>query len=166
MAEREVTVSGNRNRCPYCHDTLGGETFTCSACQTTHHRKCWDEQGGCTVLGCAGNTDDRSVVGEKQTSNESSGWVTTAAGRTRVIDVSDQLDRIGTEEARPKAADGRRTRLWPTAVLLVVAYSLPFWSRWLSAELQQLMAVVVIVAFAITVALAASVFARRRSGSD
>lgn len=52
MRELEIEISGRKDRCPYCHDTLGGETFTCTACQTTHHTKCWEENAGCTLLGC------------------------------------------------------------------------------------------------------------------
>jgi hypothetical protein len=39
--------------CPYCRDTLGesGVIF-CSFCQTSLHRECFNENRGCTTLGC------------------------------------------------------------------------------------------------------------------
>jgi hypothetical protein len=44
-----------RERCPYCHDSLGEvERVACEGCGTPHHPVCLEELGGCTVLGCAG----------------------------------------------------------------------------------------------------------------
>jgi len=41
-------------RCPYCRDEIkAGAQYACPACQTPHHRECWDQNGGCTVWGCA-----------------------------------------------------------------------------------------------------------------
>ena len=53
------------DRCPFCHTAIGGETFTCTACHSTHHRACWDENKGCTILGCVNNVSPRSAVAEK-----------------------------------------------------------------------------------------------------
>lgn len=41
--------------CPYCRapiDTQAEESLTCEACDTPHHRDCFEENGGCTVFGC------------------------------------------------------------------------------------------------------------------
>ncbi len=38
--------------CPYCHDELGGETWTCPACYTAQHLECARESKRCTSLGC------------------------------------------------------------------------------------------------------------------
>lgn len=44
-----------RERCPYCHDSLGEvERVACEGCGTPHHPVCLEELGGCTVLGCSG----------------------------------------------------------------------------------------------------------------
>lgn len=48
---RELDVSARR--CPFCHDALDAETTSCGACETIHHTACWDENGGCTIFGCA-----------------------------------------------------------------------------------------------------------------
>ncbi len=42
-------------RCPYCHDTFDCEESglaSCPGCRTIHHGDCFDEAGGCTLLGC------------------------------------------------------------------------------------------------------------------
>ncbi len=41
--------------CPYCRTPMedGSALILCPACSTPHHRECWDENGGCTVFGCA-----------------------------------------------------------------------------------------------------------------
>jgi hypothetical protein len=40
--------------CPYCRFPLksGSQAVRCDACGTVHHDECWQEGGGCTVLGC------------------------------------------------------------------------------------------------------------------
>jgi hypothetical protein len=41
-------------RCPYCRDEIeAGAEYFCPSCHTPHHQKCWEENGGCTVWGCA-----------------------------------------------------------------------------------------------------------------
>lgn len=41
-------------RCPYCHEAVArAEATTCPSCATDHHAECWQEGGGCTILGCA-----------------------------------------------------------------------------------------------------------------
>ena len=40
--------------CPYCQtmcDTALGTV--CPECRTMHHKDCWREYGGCTILGCS-----------------------------------------------------------------------------------------------------------------
>lgn len=43
---------GLQERCPYCHDQLGGSTQACSGCDAVYHEECALEQGGCAILGC------------------------------------------------------------------------------------------------------------------
>lgn len=51
-------------RCPYCHTDLQEEPelAKCGRCQTTHHAACWEEAGGCTVLGCGARRAARSAL--------------------------------------------------------------------------------------------------------
>jgi len=41
--------------CPYCHFPIKHEeaVTVCPSCRMPHHTECWQENGGCTVLGCA-----------------------------------------------------------------------------------------------------------------
>jgi TM2 domain-containing membrane protein YozV len=42
--------------CPYCRmpfDESGPPTIYCTACGVPHHEDCYQENGGCTVFGCA-----------------------------------------------------------------------------------------------------------------
>jgi TM2 domain-containing membrane protein YozV len=42
--------------CPYCRgpfDETGPPTIYCTACGVPHHEDCYQENGGCTVFGCA-----------------------------------------------------------------------------------------------------------------
>jgi hypothetical protein len=41
--------------CPYCRFPLkqGAPVQTCPACHASHHADCWNDNGGCAVLGCA-----------------------------------------------------------------------------------------------------------------
>lgn len=51
-------------RCPYCRSSLGeAQHFPCPVCRTEVHRACWNEHGGCPILGCAGRppTEGRSL---------------------------------------------------------------------------------------------------------
>ncbi|HZU95704.1 MAG TPA: RING finger protein [Planctomycetota bacterium] len=42
-------------RCPFCHDAVKGEDrVLCAACLTPHHRACYAEHDGCSLLGCPG----------------------------------------------------------------------------------------------------------------
>lgn len=49
-----VEAATDEGRCPYCHDVLeeAEEVRRCPACRTLHHRACFREAGGCTLLGC------------------------------------------------------------------------------------------------------------------
>jgi hypothetical protein len=38
--------------CSFCHDELGGETWTCPGCHTAQHLECARENKRCTSLGC------------------------------------------------------------------------------------------------------------------
>src|SRR5258708_35453600 len=42
--------------CPYCRapfDDVNGQAIECEGCGTPHHADCCEENGGCTVFGCA-----------------------------------------------------------------------------------------------------------------
>lgn len=45
---------GPKQSCPLCHDVLrnGGALVACEACETLYHEGCFEEFGGCAVLGC------------------------------------------------------------------------------------------------------------------
>lgn len=55
-----TTVDGSHAGvvCPYCSSPLavGDPAWECDSCSTVHHADCWQESGGCTVLGCADST--------------------------------------------------------------------------------------------------------------
>jgi hypothetical protein len=42
--------------CPYCRFTLkqGVQIAVCGACGAAHHAECWQDNGGCAVIACAG----------------------------------------------------------------------------------------------------------------
>ena len=51
-----ITISSEEagKTCPYCRFPLktGGQAERCDACGAVHHEECWEEGGGCAVLGC------------------------------------------------------------------------------------------------------------------
>ncbi|HBP23623.1 MAG TPA: hypothetical protein DEA08_38330 [Planctomycetes bacterium] len=53
---RGWTAGGDGLLCPYCRDDVAeeDELEACPHCRTLHHRDCYEEAGGCTLLGCAG----------------------------------------------------------------------------------------------------------------
>jgi len=52
----QITVSETAagKTCPYCRFPLkeGARAVRCGECGTVHHEECWQEGGGCAVLGC------------------------------------------------------------------------------------------------------------------
>lgn len=50
--------------CPYCKDVFGknDDVVICETCHVIHHKKCWEENQGCTSFGCSGTC--QSVHGE------------------------------------------------------------------------------------------------------
>jgi hypothetical protein len=52
----KIRVSSARlaRTCPLCRAALGEALprRSCASCATLHHAACWDELGGCAVLGC------------------------------------------------------------------------------------------------------------------
>ena len=51
--------------CPYCRTEIGeveGERKDCPTCNTPHHADCFEENGGCTVFGCASAPSDEAKV--------------------------------------------------------------------------------------------------------
>ncbi|MBX3471091.1 MAG: hypothetical protein KF878_29845 [Planctomycetes bacterium] len=61
--EREVAGDAEgRTRCVYCRDGLAGDEddlVACERCRTAVHAECWEEHGGCPVLGCDGRAPER-----------------------------------------------------------------------------------------------------------
>lgn len=49
--------------CPYCKTKINEEDATkvCSACGVLYHEKCWEENGGCTTVGCTEYHREESV---------------------------------------------------------------------------------------------------------
>lgn len=53
---------GGSMRCPYCHDGYApdeSDLTSCPGCRTLHHGECFDEAGGCTLLGCTRSRAER-----------------------------------------------------------------------------------------------------------
>lgn len=48
-----VMVSSPGGTCQVCGGELASEIVACPACETHHHRECWDFAGGCATYGCA-----------------------------------------------------------------------------------------------------------------
>src|SRR5206468_12143227 len=50
--------------CPYCSAGIEspGEGVFCQCCGAAHHRECWEENGGCTVVGCAAAPADEPKI--------------------------------------------------------------------------------------------------------
>lgn len=61
-----ITISSDEagKTCPYCRFPLksGGRAERCDACGTVHHEECWEEGGGCAVLGCRNAGAARSAT--------------------------------------------------------------------------------------------------------
>jgi hypothetical protein len=60
-----VRDRAGKTRCPYCRAGVSGdeETLTaCGACRTVLHEACWEEHGGCPILGCRGTERERRRV--------------------------------------------------------------------------------------------------------
>jgi hypothetical protein len=55
-----VDVSG-KTRCPYCHAGVDvhEDLVACEACATVLHSDCWEELGGCPIMGCGGARPER-----------------------------------------------------------------------------------------------------------
>jgi hypothetical protein len=51
-----VTPSEKGKTCPYCQFPIrnGADIMVCPGCKLTHHRECWQENGGCTTFACKG----------------------------------------------------------------------------------------------------------------
>ncbi|MEV4422669.1 RING finger protein, partial [Patulibacter sp. NPDC049589] len=55
-SHRTATSDDSGRTCPYCRFPLkvGAEVDGCGECHAVHHADCWQEGGGCAVVGCAG----------------------------------------------------------------------------------------------------------------
>lgn len=51
-----MTSSEKGKTCPYCQYPIrnGADIMVCPGCKLTHHRECWQENGGCTTFACKG----------------------------------------------------------------------------------------------------------------
>jgi hypothetical protein len=58
-AHRTAAFEEAGRPCPYCRFPLkqGEQVSACGACSAVQHSDCWRENGGCSVLGCAGARD-------------------------------------------------------------------------------------------------------------
>ncbi len=57
MPQTRVATADDAGRsCPYCRFPIkqGAEVAACGVCGAPHHMECWDENGGCAVVACAG----------------------------------------------------------------------------------------------------------------
>jgi hypothetical protein len=44
---------GNAVLCPFCGSPLNvDEQYICPECEIGHHLECWEQNGGCTTVGC------------------------------------------------------------------------------------------------------------------
>jgi hypothetical protein len=61
--ERRAAVDAlGKMRCPYCRAGITGEDdalSACGTCKTVLHEACWEEHGGCPILGCTGRDPER-----------------------------------------------------------------------------------------------------------
>ena len=53
-------MSDKKIVCAYCHSEAKNE-FTCKDCKTIFHADCYEENGGCSVLGCKGFAEDKPL---------------------------------------------------------------------------------------------------------
>jgi Prokaryotic RING finger family 1 len=53
---RDATWEDSGRSCPYCRFALkeGAPLIECGHCHAPHHADCWNDNGGCAVMGCAG----------------------------------------------------------------------------------------------------------------
>lgn len=66
---RPATPADAGRACPYCRFTLkqGAGVVECGGCHAPHHEDCWNDNGGCAVMGCVGappaaGSEDATVV--------------------------------------------------------------------------------------------------------
>ena len=50
--------------CPFCQTPIveGDARRTCPSCASANHQDCWNEAGGCSVVGCASAKADTSNI--------------------------------------------------------------------------------------------------------
>jgi Prokaryotic RING finger family 1 len=55
MSSADVGAVEAGRTCPYCRFPLKPDVpaVRCDACSSVYHRECWEEGGGCAILGCA-----------------------------------------------------------------------------------------------------------------
>ncbi|MEK6234847.1 MAG: hypothetical protein N2C14_09055 [Planctomycetales bacterium] len=46
------TTPGNQPTCQICGEEIHEEKVDCLACDSPHHRECWDYAGACSIYGC------------------------------------------------------------------------------------------------------------------
>ncbi|HEV7493336.1 RING finger protein [Baekduia sp.] len=53
---RATSVDEAGRSCPYCRFALkqGSSIVECGYCRALHHAECWIDNGGCSIMGCAG----------------------------------------------------------------------------------------------------------------
>ncbi len=66
-ALRGLAIDEHAGRpCPYCRFALkaGVDIVQCGACGSVHHADCWDDNGGCSIVACAGGPGEGSTTGQ------------------------------------------------------------------------------------------------------
>ncbi|MEV4422449.1 hypothetical protein AB0L40_21105 [Patulibacter sp. NPDC049589] len=61
---RPARVDEAGRSCPYCRFPLkpGTGVAECGSCHAVHHDECWEEGGGCAVVGCNATSETRTLV--------------------------------------------------------------------------------------------------------
>jgi hypothetical protein len=135
---RPVVASVKRH-CPYCKDDLRSEPeVLCAKCLTPHHKSCFSENRGCSLLGCAGTKSVSAAeatldvcpsCGEHTpTGAPFCAWCRTPLGGAR-------LPRHVTRPAEPVQVQSRARFLATCAALLLMGLS----TGWLFETRQNMM---------------------------
>jgi Prokaryotic RING finger family 1 len=103
--------------CPYCRFPLkqGAEGVACAACGAVHHADCWQDNGGCAIMGCAGAGEESASPGAP---NQPATMKMPAVGLRQPAAVPPPP--AGAPTARAGASPGR-SALWLAAGLAAVA---------------------------------------------
>ncbi len=64
IVQSEPASSSIGKHCPFCQTPIkpGVEVMICNTCGMPHHLECWQENHGCTTLGCQSNSAEANPV--------------------------------------------------------------------------------------------------------